>query len=113
MTNSNAYTPKVLSTHPELYAEHTFHMNKARKFTYNYVVIDEVLVECWHEMTIAEVAEALNEYKERVAYRVQVLKALGMIKPKYTGKTKLLQEQRKLRVQMRKVEKQLREINAA
>ena len=112
MTNS-AYTPKVQAAHPELYAEHTFHMNKARKFTYNYVMIDEVLLECWHEMTIAEVAEALNEYKERVAYRVQVLKALGLIKGKHTGKTKLLAEQRKLRVQMRKVEKQLREIDAA
>jgi hypothetical protein len=112
MTNS-AYTPKVLSAHPALYAEHTFHMNKARKFTYNYVVIDEVLVECWNEMTIDEVAEALNEYRERVAYRVQVLKKLGMIKAKYTGKTKLLQEQRKLRVQLRKVEKQLDAIGAA
>jgi predicted DNA-binding transcriptional regulator len=112
MTNS-AYTPKVLSAHPALYAEHTFHMNKARKFTYNYVVIDEVLVECWNEMTIDEVAEALNEYRERVAYRVQVLKKLGMIKAKYTGKTKLLQEQRKLRVQLRKVEKQLDAISAA
>ena len=112
MTNST-YTPKVLSTHPDLYAQYTFHMNKARKFTYNYVVIDEVLLEHWDDMTIDEVAKALNEYRERVAYRVQVLKELGMIKPKYTGKTKLLAEQRKLRVQMRKVEKQLREINAA
>ena len=112
MTNS-AYTPKVLSAHPALYAEHTYHMNKARKFTYNYVVIDEVLVECWNEMTIDEVAEALNEYRERVAYRVQVLKKLGMIKAKYTGKTKLLTEQRKLRVQLRKVEKQLDAISAA
>lgn len=110
MTNSNAYTPKVQAAHPELYKEHTFHMNKARKFTYNYVVIDEVLVECWNEMTIAEIAEALNELPNRIIYRTQVLKALGMIKPKYTGKTKLLQEQRKLRVQMRKVEKQLQAI---
>ena len=112
MTNST-YTPKVLSTHPDLYAQHTFHMNKARKFTYNYVVIDEVLLEHWDDMTIDEVAKALNEYRERVAYRVQVLKELGMIKPKYTGKTKLLAEQRKLRVQMRKVEKQLNAIGAA
>lgn len=110
MTNSNAYTPKVQSAHPELYAEHTFHMNKARKFTYNYVMIDEVLVECWNEMTIAEIAEALNELPNRIVYRIQVLKALGMIKGKHTGKTKLLQEQRKLRVQMRKVEKQLQAI---
>ena len=112
MTNS-AYTPKVLSTHPELYAEHTYHMNKAKPFTYNYVMIDEVLVECWDEMTIAEVAEALNELPNRVTYRTQVLKKLGVIKSKYTGKTKLLQEQRKLRVQLRKVEKQLDAISAA
>ena len=112
MTNS-AYTPKVLSDHPELYAEHTYHMNKAKPFTYNYVVIDEVLVECWDEMTIAEVAEALNELPNRVIYRTQVLKKLGVIKSKYTGKTKLLQEQRKLRVQLRKVEKQLDAISAA
>jgi hypothetical protein len=112
MTNS-AYTPKVLSAHPALYAEHTFHMNKAKPFTYNYVMIDEVLVECWDEMTIAEVAEALNELPNRVIYRTQVLKKLGVIKAKYTGKTKLLQEQRKLRVQLRKVEKQLDAIGAA
>ena len=109
MTNS-AYTPVVKAAHPELYAEHTFHMNKARKFTYNYAMIDEVLVECWNEMTIAEIAEAMNELPNRIVYRIQVLKALGMIKGKYTGKTKLLQEQRKLRVQMRKVEKQLKAI---
>ena len=112
MTNS-AYTPKVLTTHPALYAEHTFHMNKAKPFTYNYVMIDEVLLECWDEMTIAEVAEALNELPNRVIYRTQVLKKLGVIKAKYTGKTKLLQEQRKLRVQLRKVEKQLDAISAA
>jgi len=113
MTNSNAYTPKVQSAHPELYAEHTFHMNKARKFTYNYVVIDEVLAECWNDMTIAEIAEGMNELPNRIIYRTQVLKKLGIIKSKHTGKTKLLQEQRKLRVQLRKVEKQLDAVNAA
>jgi hypothetical protein len=41
------------------------------------------------------------------------LKKLGVIKTKYTGKTKLLTEQRKLRVQLRKVEKQLDAISAA
>jgi hypothetical protein len=111
MTNPN--TPVVMTKHPELYAEHTFHMNKAKPFTYNYVMIDEVLLECWDEMTIAEVAEALNELPNRVTYRTQVLKKLGVIKSKYTGKTKLLQEQRKLRVQLRKVEKQLDAISAA
>ena len=112
MTNS-AYTPKVQTAHPELYAEHTFHMNKAKPFTYNYVVIDEVLLECWDDMTTAEIAEATREPVNRVTYRTQVLKKLGVIKTKYTGKTKLLTEQRKLRVQLRKVEKQLDAISAA
>jgi hypothetical protein len=112
MTNST-YTPKVQTTHPELYAEHTYHMNKAKPFTYNYVIIDEVIMECWNDMTIAEIAEAMNELPNRVIYRTQVLKKLGVIKSKYTGKTKLLQEQRKLRVQLRKVEKQLDAIDAA
>ena len=112
MTNST-YAPKVKTSNPELYAEHTFHMNKARKFTYNYVVIDEVLAECWNDMTIAEIAEGMNELPNRIIYRTQVLKKLGIIKTKHTGKTKLLQEQRKLRVQLRKVEKQLDAVTAA
>ena len=112
MTNST-YAPKVQTTYPELYAEHTFHMNKAKAFTYNYTVIDEVLLECWKDMTTAQIAEATREPINRITYRTQVLKKLGIIKTKYTGKTKLLKEQRKLRVEMRKVEKQLREIGAA
>ena len=107
MTNENPNTPVVKAAHPELYAEHTFHMKRAKSYTYNYCVIDEVIVELWNEMTIAEIAEALNEYTERVAYRIQVLKTLGMIKGKYTGKTKLLKQERELRVQLRKVQKQL------
>jgi len=107
MTNPN--TPVVMTKHPELYAEHTFHMNKAKAYTYNYVLIDEVLVECWDEMTIAEIAEAMNELPNRIIYRTQVLKKLGMIKSKFkvTGKTALLKEQRQLRVRMRQLEKQL------
>ena len=62
MTNSNVNAPVVKTSHPELYAEHTFHMSKARKYTYNYVVIDEVIRELWGEMTVEEMAEALNEY---------------------------------------------------
>lgn len=107
MTNTNTYTPAVKAQHPELYAKHTFHMHKAKVFTYNYCAIDEVLTELWDDMTINQIAEALNELPNRIIYRTQVLKALGIIKPKYTGKTKLLAEQRKLRVQMRKIEKQL------
>jgi hypothetical protein len=95
MTNSNVNAPVVKTSHPELYAEHTFHMSKARKYTYNYVVIDEVIRELWGEMTMAEMAEALNEYPNRIAYRVQVLKDLGVIKGKYDKHRSNLMRQRK------------------
>ena len=95
MTNSNEYAPKVKAAHPELYAEHTFHMKKAVSYTYNYSIIDEVILECWHEMTMAEIALAMNEYPSRIAYRVQVLKTLGMIKGKYNTERADLMRQRK------------------
>ena len=43
MTNSNTHAPVVKTSNPTLYENHTFHMQKARKYTYNYVAIDEVL----------------------------------------------------------------------
>ena len=95
MTNSNVNVPVVKNSHPELYAEHTFHMSKARKYTYNYVVIDEVIRELWGEMTMEEMAEALNEYPNRIKYRVQVLKELGVIKNKYNMHRSNLMRQRK------------------
>ena len=95
MTNSNEYAPKVKAAHPELYAEHTFHMKKAVSYTYNYSIIDEVILECWDEMTMAEIAFAMNEYPNRIAYRVQVLKTLGMIKGKYNKERADLMRQRK------------------
>ena len=87
MTNSTSTLPKVKSSNPDLYAEHTFHMQKAKNYTYNYVVIDEVLVEMWSEMTINEIATAMNEYPDRIKYRIDVLKTLGFIKAKRTRRT--------------------------
>ena len=96
MTNSIEHiTPKVKSAHPELYAEHTFHMQRAVPYTYNYTVIDEVILELWDEMTMAEIAFALNEYPNRIVYRVQVLKTLGMIKNKLNMERADLKRQRK------------------
>ena len=60
MTNSTATAPVVKTAHPELYANHTFHMSKARKYTYNYAVIDEVINELWGEMTMAEIEGKYN-----------------------------------------------------
>ena len=95
MTNSNEYAPKVKAAHPELYAEHTFHMKKAVSYTYNYSIIDEVILEFWDEMTVPEIAEAMNEYPNRIVYRVQVLKTLGLIKNKYNMERADLMRQRK------------------
>ena len=95
MTNSNEYAPKVKAAHPELYAEHTFHMKKAVSYTYNYRINDEVIRACWHEMTMAEIALAMNEYPNRIEYRVQVLKTLGIIKGKYNMERANLKRQRK------------------
>ena len=95
MTDTNVNAPVVKTSHPELYAEHTYHMKKAVCYTYNYVVIDEVIRELWGDMTMAEIAEALNEYPNRIAYRVQVLKDLGVIKGKYNMHRSNLMRQRK------------------
>ena len=96
MTNSTATAPAVKPAHPDLYANHTFHMSKARKYTYNYAVIDEVINELWGEMTMAEIAKVLNEYPNRIAYRVKVLKDLGMIEGKYNMERGKLMRMRKI-----------------
>ena len=95
MTNATVNAPVVKTSHPELYAEHTYHMKKAVCYTYNYVVIDEVIRELWGEMTVAEIAEALNEYPNRIKYRVRILKELGVIKNKYNMERASLMRQRK------------------
>ena len=70
-------------------------MKRAVPYTYNYTVIDEVILELWDEMTMAEIAFALNEYPNRIVYRVQVLKTLGMIKNKLNMERADLKRQRK------------------
>lgn len=95
MTNSIDIAPVVKTSFPELYAEHTFHMKRAASYTYNYCIIDEVILEMWDEMTVAQIAEALNEYPNRITYRVQVLKTKGLIKNKYNMERADLLRQRK------------------
>lgn len=95
MTNSIDIAPVVKSAFPELYSEHTFHMKRATAYTYNYCVIDEVILELWDEMTVAQIAEALNEYPNRITYRVRILKTKGLIKNKYNMERADLLRQRK------------------
>ena len=109
MANSTATTrPVVKSSFPALYAEHTFHMQKAVNYTYNYVAIDEVLLDNYATMTIKEIAKAMNEYKHRIVYRVRVLQSLGLIKAKRnTGKMQLLKTKRMLEAQLKDVNAEL------
>jgi hypothetical protein len=80
MTNATATTrPVVKTSNPELYVQHTFHMQKARNFTYNYSVMDDYILENWRTSSNKAMAEALNEYQNRVEYRVQVLKKAGLL----------------------------------
>ena len=106
MTNSTLTTVQTL--HPELYADHTYHMQRAVNYTYNYVVIDECLLENYSDMTINEIATIMNEYTHRITYRKQVLQSLGLIKSKRnTGKMQLLKTKRMLEAQLKDVNAEL------
>ena len=58
-----------------LYKPYTKHMKKADKFTYRkgYEVIDQALVQDYYVKSIRQIADELNEYDQRVIYRIQVL----------------------------------------
>ena len=83
MTNPTQNTrPVVKSTNPELYVQHTYHMKRATKYTYNYSSLDDYIVENWDNKSIKEIAEDTNEYFNRVVYRVQLLQSLNLLKTK-------------------------------
>ena len=114
MTNTVIFK-SVRSTQPALYAEHTFHMKKCVSYTYNYAPLDDYILQHWETKTMSQIAKDMNEYYQRVHYRVQVLQTLGLIQPKWTkdGSTVIKKELRELRIQLKKAEAKLREINAA
>ena len=76
-------------SNPELYARHVKHFTKAKAFTYNYYPQDEVVLENYSTMTIKEIAHMLNEYVERIKYRVFVLRSVGILTSKRTRRTKV------------------------
>ena len=55
------------------YGTHTYHKAKAKLYTYNYAVIDGILMEIYGDHTIKEIAETLNEYEPRIRYRIEFL----------------------------------------
>ena len=74
MTNSTTKStrPVVKSMKPHLYVQHTFHMKRARNYTYNYSIMDDYILQNWRTSSNKSMAEELNEYPNRIEYRVQV-----------------------------------------
>jgi hypothetical protein len=79
----------IKESNPELYTRHVKHFTKAKAFTYNYYPQDEVILENYSTMTIKEIAHMLNEYVERIKYRVFVLRSVGILTSKRTRRTKV------------------------
>jgi len=99
MTNTNTTTrPVVKAIKPELYVKHTFHMKKAEMLTYNYATLDDYIVENYDTKGIKQIADDMNEYVERVKYRVQMMHTLKLIKRKRNTERGLLVRQRKVLV---------------
>lgn len=78
--------PIVIKLKPELYAKHTKHFSKAERLAYNYSVIDDYIKENYHNKTLKQIARDLNEYDQRVVYRVQVLRQNKLLVGKYEKK---------------------------
>ena len=109
----------IKESNPELYARHVKHFTKAKAFTYNYYPQDEVILENYSTMTIKEIAHMLNEYVERIKYRVFVLRSVGILTSKRTRRTKVelalatLNAKKEFhQVELRQVRRQLKAIAA-
>ena len=109
----------IKESNPELYARHVKHFTKAKAFTYNYYPQDEVILENYSTMTIKEIAHMLNEYVERIKYRVFVLRSVGILTSKRTRRTKVelalatLNAKKEFhQVELRQVRRQLKELAA-
>jgi hypothetical protein len=77
MTMTNK--PIVMKAKPKLYAKHTKHFSKAEKMTYNYVYIDDYIVENYKTKTLKQMTYDLNEYFHRIVYRYQWLQKNNII----------------------------------
>ena len=87
MTTVNT-KPVVATSNPEIYVNHTYHLDRADMYTYNYAVMDDYIAANWKTMTQKQIAKDLNEYLPRVQYRIQVLKDAGVIEVKHLYLTK-------------------------
>ena len=69
------------------YNKNTKHFDKAEIGSYNYKFIDDAIMEVYNKgYTQRQIAVALREPKNRIAYRVQILLQENLIEPKRNTK---------------------------
>ena len=92
------------------YSTHTEHYSRADNFTYNYKFIDDAIIETYNKgYTIQQIADALREPFNRIAYRVTMLQSKGMVDYKLnTTRAHLTRTYFKLRKDLHEVETQLK-----
>ena len=92
------------------YSTHTEHYSRADNFTYNYKFIDDAIIETYNKgYTIQQIADALREPFNRIAYRVTLLQSKGMVDYKLnTTRAHLTRTYFKLRKDLQEVETQLK-----
>ena len=92
------------------YSTHTEHFSRADNFTYNYKFIDDAIKECYNNgYTMQQIADALREPLNRIAYRISLLQSKGMVDYKRnTTRAYLTRTYFKLRKDLQEVETQLK-----
>lgn len=92
------------------YSTHTEHYSRADNFTYNYKFIDDSIIECYNKgYTMQQIADALREPVNRIAYRVSLLQSKGIVDYKLnTTRAHLTRTYFKLRKDLEEVETQLK-----
>jgi hypothetical protein len=79
LNKQEAIMPNTINE--KIYAPYTKHMTRAKMYTYRtgYEVIDQALVKDYYRKSIRQIADDLNEYDQRVIYRIQVLLKIGVL----------------------------------
>jgi hypothetical protein len=92
------------------YSTHTEHYNRAENFTYNYKFIDDAIIETYNKgFTMQQIADALREPFNRVAYRISLLQSKGIVDYKLnTTRAHLTRTYFKLRKDLQEVETKLK-----
>jgi hypothetical protein len=113
--NTNTARPIVKSAYPAFYQHYTYHRKKADRLTYNYAQLDDYIIRHWADKSMQQIADETNEYYNRVVYRVDVLKTLGLIKRKNkpTGYKSLVQERDILLAKLIGLQVKINELDAA